>query len=370
MAVSRGLRLLSLGLLALAACGPPSATAPSAPAPPAAAAPSDAPAASPAQPEAAASPPPAPAPRTRVIAGYIPTAGSAPFFVGIERGYFEAEGIDLESQHVTVTTEALAQTAAGNLHLATITVGVAALNMFASGIDLKIVGGTFGTPPSGPHAFPFLVRKALYDSGEVRDASALRGRKVALNGTGVFSEYAVNEALRTGGLTITDVDVQLMSFPDMPVALSNGAVDAAFPPEPFSTQAVDLGVAAHLVTDYLHGVQGGVMVAGEAFLKDRPALEAFLRAYLRALRDLHRDGYTSPEHAAIIEKYTRVPVAVLQKTLPQYNDPEMRVNVPSLMDQQRFYMERGYLRFTEPLDLTRWIDDGPRTAALAALGPP
>jgi NitT/TauT family transport system substrate-binding protein len=364
MAVSYGLRLLSLGLLVLAACGPPSATAPSAPVRPAATAPSGPSAASPAQSEAAAPPPAAPAQRARVIAGYIPTAGSAPFFVGLERGYFEAEGIDLESQHVTVTTEALAQTAAGNLHLATITVGVAALNMFASGIDLKIVGGTFGTPPSGPHAFPFLVRKALYDSGEVRDASALRGRKVALNGTGVFSEYAVNEALRTGGLTITDVDVQLMSFPDMPVALSNGAVDAAFPPEPFSTQAVDLGVAAHLVTDYLHGVQG------EAFLKDRPALEAFLRAYLRALRDLHRDGYASPEHAAIIEKYTRVPVAVLQKTLPQYNDPEMRVNVASLMDQQRFYMERGYLRFTEPLDLTRWIDDGPRTAALAALGPP
>jgi hypothetical protein len=30
-------------------------------------------------------------------------------------------------------------------------------------------------------------------------------------------------------------------------------------------------------------------------------------------------------------------------------------------------MERGYLRFTEPLDLNRWVDDGPRTAALRAL---
>jgi len=37
------------------------------------------------------------------------------------------------------------------------------------------------------------------------------------------------------------------------------------------------------------------------------------------------------------------------------------------MDQQRFYMERGYLRFTEPLDLNLYIEDGPRAAALRTL---
>jgi len=31
-------------------------------------------------------------------------------------------------------------------------------------------------------------------------------------------------------------------------------------------------------------------------------------------------------------------------------------------------MDRGYLRYTEPLDLSRFVDDGPRTAALRALG--
>ncbi|HZR99937.1 MAG TPA: ABC transporter substrate-binding protein [Chloroflexota bacterium] len=368
MATIRGLRLLPIGLLLIAACTAQPAARPSA-APAPAASGSGASPAEPAPAGAAAATAPAPPPqRAHVIAGYIPTVAAAPFYVGLDRGYFEAEGVDLDSENVAVTTEALTQAAAGNLHVANITVGVAALNIFASGIDIKIVGGTFGTAPSGPHAFPLLVRKALHDSGEVRDASELRGRKVALNGTGVFSEYAVDAALRTGGLTISDVDVQIMSFPDMPVALSNAAVDAAFPPEPFSTQAVDLGVAVPLVTDYLHGVQGGVMVAGEAFLKERPALEAFLRAYLRSLRDLEREGYTSPAIAALIEKYTKVPAAVLQKTLPQYNDPEMRINLASLMDQQRFYMDRGYLHFTEPLDLNQFIDDGPRTAALRALG--
>jgi ABC-type nitrate/sulfonate/bicarbonate transport system substrate-binding protein len=244
---------------------------------------------------------------------------------------------------------------------------VAALNVLASGIEIKIVGGTFGTPPTGPHAFPFLVRKALVDSGEVHDVSGMRGRKVAVNGTGVYSEYAVNEALRTGGLSVADVDMQIMGFPDFPAALSNAAVDGALPTEPFGTQAIEMGVAVPLVTDYLHGVQGGVMIAGENFVKDRRALEGFLRGYLRGLRDAQREGYDSPTITAIIEKYTRVPAAVLQKTIPQFNDPEMRINVASLMEQQQFYLDRGYLRFTEPLDLTRFIDDGPRTAALQAI---
>ncbi|HLH22123.1 MAG TPA: ABC transporter substrate-binding protein [Chloroflexota bacterium] len=364
MATLRGRRLLPICLLLLAACAPRPAAGPSAPPAPASPAGSQPVASAPAPAPAA----PAPvAQKTRVVAGYIPTAGSAPYFIGLERGYFEAEGIDLESENVSVTTEALAQAAAGNLQVANITVGVAALNVFASGIDVKMVAGTFGTPPSGPHAFPLLVRKALYDSGAVRDASDLRGRKVALNGTGVYSEYGLNEALRTGGLTVADVDVQIMGFPDMPVALSNGAVDAIYPTEPFGTQAIELGVATPLVTDYLHGVQGGVIVAGDAFLKDRPALEAFLRAYIRSLRDAVREGYNSPTITAIIEKYTHVPAAVLQKALPQYNDPELRVNVPSLMDQQQFYLERGYLRFAEPLDLNLFVDDGPRAAALQAL---
>src|SRR5262245_45894245 len=237
MTAGYGARLISLCLLVLAAC---TATTPGgygAPAKPAAAAPTAAPPASATAP-AAAAPTAAPvAQRTRVIAGYIPAIAAAAYYLGQERGYFDAEGIDLESENVAVTTEALAQVAAGNLQVANITVGVAALNVFASGIDVKIIGGTFGTPPTGPHGYPLLVRKALYDSGEVRDVAALRGRKIALNGTAVWSEYILSEGLKTGGLTVEDVDVQIMSFPDMPVALSNAAIDGAIPPEPFSTQA-------------------------------------------------------------------------------------------------------------------------------------
>jgi NitT/TauT family transport system substrate-binding protein len=318
---------------------------------------------------AAGSAPAAPPPQlTRIRTGLIPIIPSAVFFVPMDKGYFAQEGIEVDWQPVQVTTEAIAQVAAGNLELASATVGAAVLNGFARGVDTKILSGLHGNPPSGPGGDPFIVRKDLYDSGQVRDAAALRGRKVATNSAGVFAEYAVNGAMLTGGLTVADVDFTPIPFPDVPQALANNAVDAAFVPEPFGTAAIEAGYAVQLVPEFLRGAQITVLVGGPTFLRDRAVAEGFMRGLLRGLSDLAAQGWASPEHAAIIEKYTRVPAATVQKIIPQYGDPDGRINWDSLMDQQRFYMERGSVTYTAPLDLLQWSDDSVRQAALRALG--
>ena len=318
---------------------------------------------------ATAGAPAAPLPQlTRIRTGLIPIIPSGVFFVPMEKGYFAEENIEIDWQPIQVTTEAIAQVAAGNLELASATVGAAVLNGFARGVDTKIVSGLHGNPPSGPGGDPMLVRKDLYDSGQVRDAAGLRGRKVGGNSTGVYTEYAINGAMRTAGLTVADVDFTPIQFPDVPQALANAAVDGAFVPEPFATAAMEQGYAVQIVPEFLRGAQITVLVAGPTFLRDRAVAEGFMRGLLRGLNDLATQGWNSPEHAAIIEKYTRVPATTVQKIIPQYGDPDGRINWDSLMDQQRFYMERGYLQYAEPLDLLQWSEDGPRQAALRALG--
>ncbi|MBX5491565.1 MAG: ABC transporter substrate-binding protein [Chloroflexi bacterium] len=306
-------------------------------------------------------------PRARVTIGLLPVIPSATIFVPRDKGYFAEEGVEVDWEMAQATSEALTQAAAGHLDLAQATVGAAVLNAFSSGLDLRIVAGMHGMPPEGPGGDPIVVRKDLYDSGAVRDPAGLRGRKVAFNAPGLFVEYGVDAAMRTVGLTIDDVEIQTIPFPDIPAAFNNGIIDAAFLPEPFATQTMERGLTVQIIPDLLRGAQVTVLIAGRAFLQDRATAEAFMRGYLRGLRDLQRDGWGSPEHAAIIERYTRVPAATIQRILPQYADPDGRINWDSLMDQQRFYLARGYLRYTEPLDLLRWSDDGPRQAALQAL---
>jgi NitT/TauT family transport system substrate-binding protein len=315
-----------------------------------------------------ASAPAGPLPQlTRIRTGLIPIIPSAVFFVPMDKGYFAQEGIEVEWQPVQVTAEAIAQVASGNLELASATVGAAVLNGFSRGVDTKIVSGLHGNPPAGVGGDPFIVRKDLYDSG-LRDASGLVGRKVAGNSLGVYTEYGINGVMRTAGLSVADVDFTPIAFPDIPQALANNAVDAAFVPEPFATASIEAGYAAQIVPEFLRGAQITVLVAGPSYLRDRAVAEAFMRGLLRGLQDLATQGWASPENAAIIEKYTRVPAATIQKIIPQYCDPDGRINWDSLLDQQRFYMERGEVSYSAPLDLLQWSDDSVRQAALRSLG--
>ena len=309
----------------------------------------------------------APLPQLQTVRmGAILGLATTPFYLAKERGYLAAEGIDLQYEPVQVTAESIAQLAAGNLEVANVTLGAAVLNSLTRGIDIRIISGNDGFPPAGPGGNPMLVRKDLYDQG-VTDATGLRGRKVAGNSLAVFTEYAIDQALRTGGLTIDDVEFVPIPFADIPAALANNVVEAAFDTEPSATVAITQGSAVRIIPEFARGAQQTVLMAGPNLLRE-PALAAgFLRAFLRGVRDAQAEGFT-PDNAALVEQYTRVPAALVQQVGLPYWDPDGRVNWDSLMDQQRFYMARGEVNYSEPLDLLHLLsEDGPRQAAVASL---
>jgi NitT/TauT family transport system substrate-binding protein len=362
MSVSRGAILVLAAILALSAGVAPSAASGSG----AAASTASSAALAPALPTGGESSP-APPQRTRVKMGMILSIGATAYFITMDRGYFAAEGIELEYEPIQVTSEAIAHVASGTLDLAIATVGAAVLNSFSRGLEIRILSGVHGNPPSGPGGDPMIARKDLYDAGLIRDATGLKGRRVAGNSLGVFTEYAINGAMATAGLSIDDVEFVAVPFPDIPNALANQHVDAAFVPEPAATAAMERGVAVQIIPEFLRGAQITVLVAGPTFMRDRAVAEGFMRAYIRGLRDLASEGWNSPSVAQSIERYTRVPAATAMKILPEYADPDGRINWDSLMDQQRFYMRRGYLNYSELIDLPRFGEDGPRQAALASL---
>jgi hypothetical protein len=54
---------------------------------------------------------------------------------------------------------------------------------------------------------------------------------------------------------------------------------------------------------------------------------------------------------------------------PSYLEVNGKINVAHLDMQQRFFMERGYLNYREPLDLNKYVDYTWLDAALQQLGP-
>jgi NitT/TauT family transport system substrate-binding protein len=310
----------------------------------------------------------APVPQLRPVRmGLILGVATASFYIAQERGWFTAEGIDWQYEPLQVTSEALAQVATGNLEVANVTVGAAVLNSIVRGLDVKVIAGNTSYPASGPGANAFMIRKDLYDGG-LTDASGLRGKRVGGNAVGVFTEYAIDKMLATGGLGMDDVEFVQMPFPDIPAGFSNQAIDAAFVIEPAVSVIRAQNTAVQIVPDWLRGAQETVLMGGPSLLRDPALAEAFLRVYLRGVRAFQSEGLT-PDTAALIERYTHVSADLVRGMRPPYVDPDGRVNWDSLMDQQRFYMARGSATYSEPLDLVRVLgEDGPRQAAVAALG--
>jgi len=283
---------------ALVACAP-GAPAPAAPGPGGPAAqPTAASAAAP-----AAAPPPA---ATHVRIATARTASDAGLFIAVAQGYFQQEGLDPDLIPFASTSEMIPAVGTGQVDTVTVGPNPATLNALARGIPLKAVLDTGSFRP-GVGYKAVVVRKELYDRGRGHDLVDLRGLSVAITppGKGTTSACALAAGLQRAGLSLDDITITPLPFPDMVPALANGAVDAALMSEPFKTRALRQGTIVSTVgTDQLYpNFALGLVAFTTDFYDNRPAGKAFARGYVRAIRDLldARAGRASEAHRAELE---------------------------------------------------------------------
>lgn len=284
--------------------------------------------------------------------GYIPVVIYAPLFVGIERGYFAEEGITIELTPIQSGNEAVVQLAAGNFDVSLGGANAGLYNAANRGVKFTVVAPLHSERP--PVVTPMII--SAKRAGEITSIADLRGKKVAVNAVGAGTEYWLAQALAQGGLTMNDIELIGMPFPNIPAALENGALDAAVVTEPIVTINKDNGLISILADDFIDGFTATYVYMGDALLTQNPeAARGFMRAYLRAARDLQGE-YMTDDVATIIEKYTNVPADVLKRIpKPQYN-PNGAVPVENLETLQMYFMERGLLEYQQPLDVKTFVN--------------
>jgi ABC-type nitrate/sulfonate/bicarbonate transport system substrate-binding protein len=371
--------LVALGLLACGApgAGPASKAAAPAGSAPAASAPSGAaPAAAPAAstapaPAAAAQPAAAPAPVATVRLAYLPIISHGIFMVAWERGYWQEVGVEVEGTQFGGSDQVMPFLANGQIDVAGGSVGAGFLNGLSQGVLSRMVAAQSGVRPDGFSGAALMVRKDNFDSGLYTKPADLRGKRVAVNGKGVYGEWVTDRHLRLGGLTIDDVDMVILGIPDMLAGLQGGSVDAADLIEPTVVQAVERGIAVPIAREGADpGGQAQVLLYGEQFIRDNPeGARRFMVGYMRALRQLARTNFKDPADAETISQGTKIPADLVLRAEPSYLDPNGKINVAHLEMQQRFFMDRGYLNYREPLDLNKYVDYTWLDAALQQLGP-
>jgi NitT/TauT family transport system substrate-binding protein len=370
------LTCLVLAALAQACASPPSAgskpAAPAAASAPAAPAGGNTPAPSTAAAPAPAAPAAEPVPFTATVKlAYVPITSHGIFFVAWEKGYWRELGLDVEGTEFNGSDQAIPFLANGQIDVAGGSSGAGFLNALNQGVGGRIVAGMSGTAADGLIGAALMARKEDFDAGRYTAPADLRGKRVAVNGKGVYGEFVADRALRTGGISLDDVDMVILGFPDMVAALTGGSVDAIMPTEPWVSQLQDRGMAAIIAREGVDAnAQAQVLLYGEQFTHNNPeAARRFMIGYLRGIRELKRANYKDPGDAAIIAQYTKLAPEVVLRVVPSHLDGDARINMAHLDLQQQFYADRGYLNFREPLDLNRFVDLTWLDYALQQLGP-
>ncbi len=321
------------------------------------------PAASPATIEMVAIPPvTVPEGALKVNIGFLPVLIYAPIYVALEKGYYAERGLDVTPTPMNSGTDLAVMVSTNDLQVALSGVGPAFWNGIATGLPLNIIAP--GHEEGNPVATPLMVGA----DSDITSVDQLAGKKVSVNAPGA-TEFWLDAALQTGGLTIDDIDLQYLTFPDAVTALAAGVLDGAMVGEPLATKAVQDGAARILTNDFdVAGMQVTALFSNDSWVEENPqAASDFVAAYLLACRDLV-DEPNDPLNLTIINKYTSVPVELIAAAVRPVYQPNGEVNLENLVTLQEFFSARDLMTLDAPIDPATVVRQDVIDAAVESIG--
>ncbi|HWP28116.1 MAG TPA: ABC transporter substrate-binding protein [Chloroflexota bacterium] len=294
-------------------------------------------------------------------------------YIGLERGYFAEEGLEIERVPSRGTPDTIAALVTGDLHFGSGGPDPIIFNAALRGVGVKIVTYLIQIG-QGDLSSGFVVRKDLVDSGRYQGLEDFRGLTVALPGDGGLQHLFLERLLSRGGLTLADVQTVVLPFPDMVPALANRAIDAAFLAEPFISVAEAQGVAMAVMPmgEIYPGVPGNVMTISPRFAAQHPeAARRYVTAHLRGQRDYYRAVQRNEggrdEIVQILMKYTPIKdPALYARLLTSPVDPNLTLDAQPLNEIQDYYVKFGTLQ--QRVDVSQVLDRSYAEYALARLG--
>jgi NitT/TauT family transport system substrate-binding protein len=293
--------------------------------------------------------PPIPAlnPPVTVKIGNIGAIGGAGYYIATEKGYFKDLGINIEFIGYDSAAKAIPMVANNQVDVVGGAVSAGLFNAAAQGFDMKIIAGIEGAQKD--HATTLMmVRKDLIDSGAVKSVKDLKGKTIASTSKGSITNVVLAYALAKEGLTIKDVKVAFMGFPDMLTAFGTKGIDAAIIVEPVATKAVGQGFAVKFLggDEIQLNQQIGVLFGSPNFTANKEVSQRFMVAYLKGVRE-YREAFIKKEKSKdeivnILVKYMSLkdPAAYDKITLPDI-DPNGKFNTESITRDMEWLVTNG-----------------------------
>jgi NitT/TauT family transport system substrate-binding protein len=212
---------------------------------------------------------------------------AAPFFVAIDRGYFKAEGLDVSIDPGASVAEPITRIASGSYEM-----GAGDINALIKARDanpqtaVKAIFIVYDKPP-----YAVVARK----NRGITEPKDLEGKKLGAPGTeGAFLYWPI--FVQANGINAAKVTIERVSLPVRDPMLAAGQLDAVTSYS-FSSY-IDLkdrgvpvdDIVVMLMANYGVQIYGTAIMVNTKFADEKPeTVKAFLRAYVKALRETVRD---------------------------------------------------------------------------------
>mgnify|MGYP001193137655 CR=1 FL=1 len=281
-------------------------------------------------PAAQSTPAPAAAGETIKLA-LIPVLDTIPIYIALQNGYFQTQGLNVETVPVKSPQERDVLLQTGQVDgVLTDLQGVGLLNKDA--VKVKAVYTARRPFPDAP-----LFRILASPKSDIASPADLKGVEIGISNNTII-EYLTDRILAAEGLTPEEIKkIEVGAITVRFEQLMNGNIKAAVLPDPLAQGAIAAG--ARLVVDdtKYKDLSQSVLVFQDAALQAKPeAVRKFLVAWEQAVKEVNANP---DKYRAVLMEQGRVPQSIQES----YKMPP--------------FPERGVPSESEVADVTAWLKE-------------
>ncbi len=230
----------------------------------------------------------------KVTVGALPIAPTAVIHLGMEKGIFADNGLEIQLETGQGGAALLPAVVAGTMQFGTGN-PPSLLQARDKGLDVQVVASYTYDPAVGSHAI--LVK----EDGPIASPKDLAGKTVAINTLRSMGDLLTMEAVEKDGGDPSAVKFVELPFPNMQAALEAGQVDAVWTPEPFMS-IIDQGgakILTHVGKDTITGHPTMMYFTSGNLTKSDPELVATMKKAINEAMDYAQANPDEVRQAAV-----------------------------------------------------------------------
>lgn len=284
--------------------------------------------------------------------GVVRSTANGALLLAEHNGYFKEAGVKVELEYLQSSSTGMASLAQGQLNIIAGGVSAGYFNALEKKLPIIITVDRV----TQPVRHNLMLRTDLKDT--VKSLKDLKGKVIASNAPGSISTYETGKLLETVGLSISDVEIKNIPFPQYAVALKNKAVDAvlAIPPFRYGLEANGLAVPFAESDDIIkpQPLTIAVHLVNTEWAKTRQdMLRKFYVAVTKGIRDYCNAYHHGKNRQALIDLLIESKTETRPELLNKFPWPARnltgKLNADSLLDIQDWYLKNKFITTKHPL---------------------